>query len=1111
MGLRDLFRSKAPSLNDTYRDQPADVVVTHDINQHWQSVLDGKRWNPDDLVGAKGLPIYSKMLVDEQVKSVTEFKLNAILGRGYQFKFPGKTKLSKTEQAERITVFETVLRKMRGSFVDALEGIASGREYGFSITEKVYGDIEVESKTYTGINMLLTRDPCSFDFYADDYGLLKKIEQRTPMAKTIQVDRDKVIHYVHKPKWDLIYGRSELRSAYRSWYAKDQLIKLWLLHLEKFGSGVWKAMQDTEARLTPNSPEYVALKAALANVRALSSIILPPGVTAEVEFPSTTDQYERGLQYFDLGIAKSQLVPNLLGLSHTGQTGAYSQSQTQFEAFFWTTSADGSRLSECLNEELFRDLGDQNWGDSEYPSFCFKPLSLEHLKWVFTAWKDMLGMKAVIATEEDERFLRQLLEMPERDPDAEPLVDPMAERQQTHTEEQAAVANERADKEMQLREKEAAKRAMMSMQEQLDDLRAKLTSAVNVTVHNPAPSPPATTTDPPGSDAGPEGGRVVPHGKLRSSTLEQFTRASMRVNFSVIEKRTDDFAESAIPALATIVAKAARRALGDDANMATLIDEDPADVAALDLNGADRGKLKSACRDLLVQSWTLGSDLASNEIQRARGERMSFTARKAMFASLRDNAAAYFDTQSFRMAGDTSDQVRKIIQQELQNGIKFGKTIQEVRVAIWERLIEKGLTTMPAVSGVETSDPVVEALKELNLPDIGDVAPYLNTLVRTNTFEALNEARYAEFTDPAVSDFVEGLEYAAVLDSSTTDLCRELNGKTYRADSPEWDTIRPPNHFNALPMGTKVYTKHGYRPIEELNVGTLVLTHAGRYRRITETMMHETWPTEVVLHLAGGKQFVCTEDHPIMTARGWVCAGDLTTEDQVIAIDGPCEECGTQTENRMHCSKLCSNAVAGRRFKAQAKVRECQHCHKSIPLRGKKKKNRLYCSQACMSAAMRHVPTRNCKGCGEPMVSRWKKPIARWRIFCSQPCYFKHKGETSIERTVREWLAVDHIRAEPQKRFGRYTVDFYLPDFHAAIEVDGDYWHTTLDKPAHVKKRRDDYLTGVGISLIRLPQSAVQSGRFKQIVSEWLRGAKQVSAVSAHREDRAPSVQQAGL
>lgn len=808
MGWRDIFRSKAPALTQTYPEQRHDSVVTYDVNQQWQSVLDGKRWNPDDLVAAKGLPIYSKMLVDEQVKSVTEFKLNAILGRGFSFKF-GKTKLSDTEQAERIAVFEAVLKRMRGSFVDALEGIASGREYGFSVTEKVYGEVEVESKAFTGINMLLTRDPCSFDFYADDYGLLKKIEQRVNNRAPIVIDRSKVIHYVHKPKWDMIYGRSELRSAYRSWYAKDQLIKLWLLHLEKFGSGVWKAMQDSEAKLRINSPEYVALQAALTNVRALSSIILPAGVTAEVEFPSSTDQYEKALQYFDLGIAKSQLVPNLLGLSHTGQTGAYAQSQTQFEAFFWTTSADGSRLSECLNEELFRDLGDQNWGDSDYPAFCFKPVSMEHAKWMLTTWKDLLGAKAVISTEEDERIIRQMLEMPERDPDAEPLVDPMADRQQAHTEEQAALANDRAQKELDLRVAESTKKATMSMQAQIDELKSKLTTPVNVTVHNPAPSPTAHQPSH-SSNAGPEGGRVVPHGELRSSTLEQFNRASQRVNFSVIEKRTDDYANSAIPMLATIVAKAAKRALGDDANMTALIDEDPSDVAAIDLSGADRGKLKSTCRDLLVQSWTLGSDLASNELQRAKGERISLSVRRAHFVSLRDNAAAYFDTQSFRMAGDTSDQVRKIIQQELQNGIKFGKSVPDVRVAIWERLVEKGLTTLDAVRGTETSDPVISALADLMLPDLEDVAPYLNTLVRTNTFEALNEARYAEFTDPAVADFVEALEYAAVLDGSTTTICRELNGKVYRADSDQWDSIRPPNHFNCRSVLVPVTTIDGW-------------------------------------------------------------------------------------------------------------------------------------------------------------------------------------------------------------------------------------------------------------------------------------------------------------
>lgn len=804
--IRELFRGKAPALDATYPSQRDNSIVSYETSNLYYSFGAGGRYNPDDLVQQKGLTIYSRMLIDEQVKSVTEFKLNAILGRGWQFKFEGSTKLSPKEQKERIKVFEAICRKLRGSFVDGIEGIASGREFGLSITEKVYGQIEYDGATYTGINMLLTRDPCSFRFYADDYGMLQKITQQASGRPEIEIDRRKIIHYVHKPKWDLIYGRSELRSAYRSWYIKDQLVKLWAMHLEKFGSGI------PVATMTENVADFGKLQEAMKNFKAFTSLILPPGVTAEVFFPTSTDQYQHALEYHDLAIAKSQLVPNLLGLSHTGQTGAYSQSQTQFEAFFWTTSTDGKRLAECLNEQLFRDLGDQNWGDGDYPCFCFKPMTLDAAIKLLAEWREQVKAGGAISTEDDERFIRELLEMPERDEDAEPLVDPMAERQQTHTEEQAQIANDQKQQQLDQQAEVAKQKAQQDrftrLESEVQELRAKL--AVNVTVHNPAPSQPATHHPSHVEDAGLEGGRVVPHGKLRGSTLEQFSSAVQRVAFSVIEKRTDSFVESAVDMLAAIIAKATRRALGDDANMAQLIDEDPSDVAAIDLSGADRGKLKGACRDVLVQSWELGSNLASNEIARARGEQLERTARRAKFVSLRDNAVTYFDTQSFRMAGDASDQVRKLIQQELQNGIKYGKTTQEVRLAIWERLLSKGMTTIKAIQGAEPSDSIVEALKDLALDEISDVAAYLNTLVRTNTFEALNEARFAEFTDPDVGAFVEALEYAAVLDSSTTEICRHLNGRIYKAESPEWDSIRPPNHFNCRSVLIPVTTIDGW-------------------------------------------------------------------------------------------------------------------------------------------------------------------------------------------------------------------------------------------------------------------------------------------------------------
>ena len=63
-------------------------------------------------------------------------------------------------------------------------------------------------------------------------------------------------------------------------------------------------------------------------------------------------------------VAKALLVPNLLGVSHTGETGSFAQSQTQLEAFFWTLQADTKRLEDCITEQLIADLCARNpaWG-----------------------------------------------------------------------------------------------------------------------------------------------------------------------------------------------------------------------------------------------------------------------------------------------------------------------------------------------------------------------------------------------------------------------------------------------------------------------------------------------------------------------------------------------------------------------------------------------------------------------------------------------------------------------------------------------------------------------------------------------------------------------------
>jgi SPP1 gp7 family putative phage head morphogenesis protein len=72
----------------------------------------------------------------------------------------------------------------------------------------------------------------------------------------------------------------------------------------------------------------------------------------------------------------------------------------------------------------------------------------------------------------------------------------------------------------------------------------------------------------------------------------------------------------------------------------------------------------------------------------------------------------------------------------------------------------------------------------------------METMVRTNTFDAINTARFGYFTDPALNGFVEALEYSAVLDDRTTEICQDLDGHVHAVDSNVWERYQPPNHYN---------------------------------------------------------------------------------------------------------------------------------------------------------------------------------------------------------------------------------------------------------------------------------------------------------------------------
>ena len=80
---------------------------------------------------------------------------------------------------------------------------------------------------------------------------------------------------------------------------------------------------------------------------------------------------------------------------------------------------------------------------------------------------------------------------------------------------------------------------------------------------------------------------------------------------------------------------------------------------------------------------------------------------------------------------------------------------------------------------------------------------------------------------------------------------------------------------------------------------------------------------------------------------------------------------------------------------------------------------------------------KRCERCDKVFYTKENRGNLR---FCSRSCYLRSK-ESRLQRDVRTVLETLGIRYECEKSVGRYNIDFYLPEYEAVLEVDGEYWH----------------------------------------------------------------------
>jgi very-short-patch-repair endonuclease len=131
---------------------------------------------------------------------------------------------------------------------------------------------------------------------------------------------------------------------------------------------------------------------------------------------------------------------------------------------------------------------------------------------------------------------------------------------------------------------------------------------------------------------------------------------------------------------------------------------------------------------------------------------------------------------------------------------------------------------------------------------------------------------------------------------------------------------------------------------------------------------------------------------------------------------------------------------------------------------------RYHCSEMCR----RPASMLRCEWCEQEF--RVGPAEAKARRYCSAACYRASDAETSIERVVREALECAMVSHEPQRRIGRWTVDF-LVGGNLVIEADGDYWHSLRPD---VDQRKTNDLTDEGYTVWRISETEIRLPGFRE-------------------------------
>ena len=321
--------------------------------------------------------------------------------------------------------------------------------------------------------------------------------------------------------------------------------------------------------------------------------------------------------------------------------------------------------------------------------------------------------------------------------------------------------------------------------------------------------------------------------------------------------------------------------------------------------------------------------------------------------------------------------------------------------------------------------------KELAARKYGYLAASINTQFQGGGDELEDPSKYAKEIPPANHDvntfrkIQSPIQDEVVFVGTAVDYACIFDGKT----------------------NIKVQGGKGYKVICQIKKGDMVLTQTGEYHKVLETFKKLAIQSpnliEIVCEYRKNRthKLVVTNEHKILVFRDgrnkWIKAEELLLTDTLFSLKKKASNKGSGIHrNCLQC---------GNEFQPQS--------HNTI---------HQYCSMDCRNEYWRINSNPNL---GSKRTKKTRNKMSQLKKVYFEIYPEKHPNrvmnkngyQTSIEKTIENWLIERKVQYEKQKRIGRIYADFYLPDTNEILEGDGAFWHSNQKRDIE----RDKYIKSI--------------------------------------------------